>query len=256
MVHATLVTLLPSADVDLARWMLQLWQKPYRERPHAPVFHILALRWHGAGRRDSPLLIQGGEKLAGVDRIAARFDASAPSGLRLLPDPDTDAALHSDVMALQNDLRWTLGMGTVTWAYYHFLQDRALVWPSFTTGVPVWETAALSLGGYGAVRRRLTEALGLDRKSAAKALDTVRAGFDRVEARLADGRPFLCGDRLTLADLALATSAGPMVLAPGYGGHLPALERCPSDMQTVIRDLRDRPAGRFILDLYATWRRG
>ena len=38
-----LVTLLPSVDVDLGRWLLQCWRRDYAEHPHAPVFHILAL---------------------------------------------------------------------------------------------------------------------------------------------------------------------------------------------------------------------
>lgn len=253
--RATLISLLPSADVDLARWMLSHWGLPYDERPHAPIFHILALRFHGARRLDSPLLIHEGVKFAGVERIAAGYDRLAAPDRRLLPDADTDPALHGDVMALQHDLRWTLGMGTVKWAYFHFLQDRALVWPSFTTGVPIWEKAILSCGGFGFVKSRLTDALNLSQSAADDALGTVRAGFDLVETRLADGRPYLCGDRLTLADLAFATSGGPMVLAQGYGGHLPPLERCPSAVQAVVKDLRARPAGQYIQRLYDTYRR-
>ena len=44
-----LVTLLPSVDVDLGRWLLQHWQVDYDEHPHAPIFHVLALKWYGVG---------------------------------------------------------------------------------------------------------------------------------------------------------------------------------------------------------------
>lgn len=249
---ARLITLLPSADVDLARWLLTRWEVPYREEPHAPVFHLLALRRVGAGRMDSPLLLRRDMRFAGVDALVAGLDQRAPAPVRVLPDPDRDPQLHTEVMALQHDLRWTMGMGTVRWAYHHFLRDRALVWDSFTTGVPAWERLALRAGAYGPVRKRLIAALGLSDAVAAEALDSVRAGFDLVDARLADGRRYLCGDRLTLADLAFATSGAPMVLARGYGGHLPALETCPPDLRAVVSDLRDRPAGRFIQRLYDT----
>jgi glutathione S-transferase len=249
-----LITLLPSADVDLARWLLRLWAMPYVEHPHAPVFHALALRKHGAGRTDSPLLIHRGAAYAGVDRIVAQFDATAPSDLRLVPDADLEPDLHGEVMALQHDLRWTMGMGVVHWAYFHFLQDRALVWPGFTRGVPWWETALLSLGGYAYVRRKLTDALKLDLASADAGLAAVHAGWEKVDQRLADGRAYLCGDRLTLADLAFATSGAPMVLEPLYGGHLPMAESCPEDVQAVVRDLRNRPAGQFIRRMYADLR--
>lgn len=251
-----LITLLPSADVDLARWLLARWGVAYREEPHAPVFHILALRRMGAGRMDSPLFLRGDTRFAGVEALVQGLDHLAPESARVLPDPDRDPGLHAEVMALQHDFRWVMGMGTVRWAYHHFLRDRALVWASFTTGVPGWERLALRAGAYGPVRKRLIGALKLSDAVAAEALDTVRAGFDRVEARLADGRRYLCGDRLTLADLAFATSGAPMVLARGYGGHLPALKACPPDIRTVITELRDRPAGRFIQRLYDEDRAG
>lgn len=245
-----LITLLPSTDADLARWLLTRWGVPFHEEPHAPVFHILALRRARAGRMDSPLFLRGTARMAGIDAIVATLDHRAPGATRVLPDPDADPTGHAEVMALQHDLRWGMGMGTVRWAYHEFLKDRALVWGSFTTGVPAWERIALRAGGYGVVRTRLIDALGLSDQAAAAALDTVRAGFDRIEARLADGRRYLCGDRLTLADLAFATAGAPMVLARGYGGHLPALDACPPDIRAVVTELRDRPAGRFILRLY------
>ena len=83
-----------------------------------------------------------------------------------------------------------------------------------------------------------------------------RWSLDFVSDVLADGRRFLCGGRLTLADLAFATSGAPMVLARGYGGHLPPFEACPPEMQAVIGPLRDRPAGRFIQRLYDDYRGG
>lgn len=248
--QARLITLLPSTDVDLARWLLARWGVAYREEPHAPVFHILALRRVDAGRMDSPLLLRGTDRFAGVDALVDGLDPAAPEPLRVLPDPERDRALRAEVLALQHDLRWTMGMGTVRWAYHHFLRDRALVWSSFTTGVPAWERLALRAGAFGPVRKRLIGALGLSDSVADEALDTVRAGFDKIDARLSDGRRYLCGDRLTLADLAFATSAAPMVLARGYGGHLPSAEQCPPDIRKVVADLRNRPAGRFIQRLY------
>lgn len=245
-----LITLLPSADVDLARWLLARWGVAYREEPHAPVFHLLALRRVGAGRMDSPLLLRGADRFAGVDALVAGLDHHAPVAARVLPDPDRDPDQRAEVMAVQHDLRWTMGMGTVRWAYHNLLRDRALVWDGFTTGVPGWERLALRAGAFGPVRKRLIGALKLSDTAAVAALDTVRAGFDRVEVLLADGRRYLCGDRLTLADLAFATSGAPMVLARGYGGHLPTLDACPADIRAVVTELRDRPAGRFIQRLY------
>lgn len=248
-----LVTLLPSTDVDMARWLLQLWGVAFVEEPHAPVFHIRAIKRHGMAKPEFPLFLRGGEKIATIERIVARLDPEAPSDRRLVPDAAAEAALHAEVMDLQHRMRWDMGEGTVHWAYYHFLQHRSLVWPSFTTGIPRAEVLALTLL-YPAVKRIMFKKLGLGPEDAAKALARVHAGWDEIDARLADGRRFLCGGRLTLADLAFATSGAPMVLARGYGGHLPPLEKCPPQMRAVIEALRDRPAGRFIQRLYDDYR--
>jgi glutathione S-transferase len=104
------------------------------------------------------------------------------------------------------------------------------------------------------VRRKLTQILKLDDAAAATGLQAVSATWDEVDAMLADGRAYLCGGRLTLADLAFATSGAPMVLHPGYGGHLPDVKACPQTIRETVFALRARPAGQFIARLYADHR--
>jgi len=41
-----------------------------------------------------------------------------------------------------------------------------------------------------------------------------------------------------------------MVLARGYGGRLPTVEKCPPEMRNVIEPLKSRPAGQFIQRIY------
>ncbi len=94
------------------------------------------------------------------------------------------------------------------------------------------------------------KALSLGPEDAQKGLDKVKAGFDRCDQILSDGRQYLAGERLTLADLAFAASGAPMVLADGYGGHLPTLDKVPPEMRSVIMELRARPAGAFIQRIY------
>lgn len=249
-----LVTLLPSSDVDLGRWLLQHWQMPYHEKPHAPIFHVLALLWNGVGADTYPLLVRDGTKIGTIEKFLSELDPEAAADRRLVPDAETETALNKEVMAFQHTARWDMGTGTVHWAYYHFLQHKKVVWSSITTGVPWWESTFLSLGGYPIIKWLMFKALKLSADDARASLATVRKSFDEVDAMLSDGRQFLFGDRLTIADLAFSTSAGPMVLAKGYGGHLPPLEACPPEMQTVLRELQTRPAGQFIQRIYDTYR--
>ncbi|MCO6441376.1 MAG: hypothetical protein J5I81_09885 [Nitrococcus mobilis] len=247
-----LVTLLPSTDVDLGRWLLQHYGVSYREHPHAPVFHALALKWYGFGAEDYPLLVTAAERIPTIDKMLPYLDSRTPAARRLLPE---DPQLRKQVLAAGYEYRFGLGAGVVNWAYYNFLPHRRLTHASFTTGVPWFEKLLVPLA-YPLIRWLMTRVLHLDAAKAEQGLAAVYAGFDQIDVRLADGREFLYGEQLTYADLAFAAAAAPMVLARGYGGHLPPIEAVTPSMRQVIQALRARPAGAFIQRLYDCYRLG
>jgi glutathione S-transferase len=78
----------------------------------------------------------------------------------------------------------------------------------------------------------------------------MEAFFERIEARLDDGRGYLLGDRLTAADLALAALAAPAVLPREYGGPMPTLDDLPRTMHADVERIRSRGTGQFVLRLY------
>src|SRR5206468_2427347 len=78
----------------------------------------------------------------------------------------------------------------------------------------------------------------------------IRATFDRVAARLADGRRYLVADRFSAADLTFAALGAPMVLPPAHPFPLPG-EQFPKAARVRCREMRRHPAGAFILRLYA-----
>ena len=233
-------------DCDLGRWLLEHYAVDYDEHPHAPIFHILALKWYGFGKDDYPLLIDRPKFYPTIEKIFELYEPLADPSRRLLPE-DPEQKKH--VLEAQKYFRYTMGQGTVNWAYFHLLPHKNLTWNSFTTGVPWWETLTLWLA-YPVIKYLMMKGLNLNPKTAAEGLIAVRAGFDKVDALLADGREFLHAGHLTLSDLAFAASAAPMVLANGYAGHLPAIEQVPDAMRAVIEELRARPAGAFVQRLY------
>ncbi|MEO0746189.1 MAG: glutathione S-transferase family protein, partial [Pseudomonadota bacterium] len=97
MAKPLLITLLPSSGVDLSRWLMAHYRIDYTERPHAPIFHLLALKYWGADTY--PLLVQDGgkTKTGSCESIVALLDPQAPANQRLLPDPQTEAALAKQV---------------------------------------------------------------------------------------------------------------------------------------------------------------
>ena len=185
-----------------------------------------------------------------IEKIFGLYQPQADAERSLLPD---DPDLSKQIMDAQHYFRFTMGSGTVNWAYFHLLPHKNLTWKSFTTGVPWWETLTLAVA-YPVIKYLMFKGLGLTPEVAAKGLVAVRAGFDKVDGLLADGRRFLYGDQFSIADLAFAASAAPMVLANGYGGYLPTVEQVPPEMRSVIEELRARPAGAYIQRMYDEYR--
>lgn len=253
MADPLLITLLPSADVDLGRWLLSHYEISYTECPHAPIFHVLALKSWGVGADDYPLFVRGGDKFGGIEKLLPELEAAAPAALKLLPDPDQNPAQYKQVDELQHYARWKMGSDVVNWSYWNLLKYKSVVWPSITTQVPVYEKLTC-LVAFRVVRALMYRGLKLDQSVANASLDRIHQGWDKFDALLSDGREYLVGDRLSFADLALATSGGPMILAQGYHGMLPNHALCPVFMQQTYQELRQRPTGRFIQRIYDQYR--
>ncbi|WP_299854490.1 glutathione S-transferase C-terminal domain-containing protein [uncultured Roseobacter sp.] len=250
-----LVTLLPSSGVDLGRWLLAHYGVDYTERPHAPIFHVLALKSWGQGKDDYPLFVHadGKTRTAGCLQIAELFDPDAPAEHRLLPDAKAEPNHAQQVDDIVKYAYWTLGDDVVNWSYWNFLKHKSVVWPSLTTSVPWYEKLTCALA-FGTIRTLMYKGLKLNQGVADKSLQSIYDGWDKFDAMLADGRRYLVGDRLSYADLATAAALGPMILAQGYHGMLPNEAKCPVFMQKVYKELRQRPTGLFIQRIYDTHR--
>lgn len=220
-------------------------------RPHAPIFHVLALKWWGMGPEDYPLFIQDGGKTKtyGCDKINALLQTNALSDIHLMPDSKKDPNLVKEINEIVAFSYEKLGGDVVNWSYWNFLKYKWVVWPSLTTNVPWWERLTCLIA-FKVIRGLMYKGLKLDQGVADQALKDIYAGWDKLDALLADGRTYLVGDRLTYADLATAAALGPMILAQGYHGMLPNQAKCPVFMQKVYQELRARPTGQFIQRIY------
>ncbi len=212
---------------------------PYREERHLQGIHIVAARRAGGGRTVPVLVTPAGEVLAESAAIVRWADP----GLCTEPEATAFAA----------GLDAGLGPDGRLWMYHHTLPVVRRMKPWALAGVPRCERAAFAAGGR-LVEPGLRRYLGVDAAGAAAALTRVDAVFDDVAARLADGRPFLLGERFSAADLTFASLAAPLVVPEAYGSPLPPVDALPDAMAVEVRRLRDHPAGRFALRLYETER--
>jgi glutathione S-transferase len=76
-----------------------------------------------------------------------------------------------------------------------------------------------------------------------------------VAGLLADGRPHLCGDRFSAADLTFAALSASVLIPPQYGVSLPGPDALPPETAELVERVRDHPAGRYALAMFAEHRR-
>jgi glutathione S-transferase len=246
----TLVTIPISHYCEKARWALEWAGVGYEERAHLQGFHRVAVRRAGGGRT-APVLVSDGRVLAESAEIVAEADALAPPERRLFPD---DQAAAAEVRELERDFDARLGPHGRRWMYYELRGRGDLARAYASAGVPAWQRHSLRFA-YPAISRVIDRYLDITPATAAESETVVRTVFDEVGERLGDGRPYLCGEVFTAADLTFAALTGPVLVPPEYGVPLPQPDELPPGMATVVRELRVHPAGVHALAMFREKRR-
>jgi glutathione S-transferase len=244
---ATLITIPISHYCEKARWALDRAGVEYRERAHLQLLHWAAA-WRAGRSRTVPVLVCGDRVLTESADIVAFADERAPADHAL-------ASGDPEVRALERDFDERLGPHGRRWMYDALRGRRDIAVRYATTGVPAWERRALPLA-YPVVTRVIDRYLDIDAGKAAESEAEVRAVFDSVAERLADGRTYLCGERFTAADLTFAALAAPVLMPPRYGVPLPQPDELPREAAAVVREYRSHPAGEYALKMFRQERRG
>lgn len=239
---AILLTIPPSHYSEKVRWALDRLGKPYVERPMAPPFYMGAVR--RAGGRTVPVLLDGETRLYDSTDILRHLDAQAPE----------DRKLHVGADELEDPLNGDLGRSVRRVAYSRAIHRDDLLIAMLTDRVPPRQALGLRLL-LPLLKMGLRRKMGLTPDQIQRARDRVESVLERVEARLADGRPFLSGDRFQAVDLTFAALSAPLFLPPEYGSFLPRPEQLDPDWREQLQSWRDRPAGQFALRLYREHRR-
>ncbi len=243
--NPVLITFPPSLDSELSRFLLEHYGIENSERRHTLIFSSFVTLWHGF-TPNFPLLYGDSFHLVGPRAMVDHFDPPSAPELKLFPtDPNELRQVESD-WTLFNQ---TLALATASFAYFYLLPHRDCIIQPLTQGVPAFERKAVE-NAYPIFAGLLRMLLRLSLSKAQQSVAQTRTVFDSVDTRLADGRKFLVGECLTLSDIAFSVAAAPVVLPAGYGGPMPSFEEMPSEVQTVVTEMRSHPAGAFALRIY------
>jgi glutathione S-transferase len=239
-----LVTIPISHYCEKARWALGRAGIPYREERHVQGLHRLYARRAGGGDT-VPVLVTPDGAIGESEQILEWVDARTEPERRLFGE----GAEREHALALSRRLDERLGPHGRRLIYVRMFDQPDLMLRFNDQGVPRWEDRALRLGLPFAERfiaRVLGIRPGIEHEDEAVAF----AEFDWIAEQLADGRPYLLGERFTAADLTFAALAAPIVLPGVYGVRLPPLELLDEPTQQLVRRGRAHPAGAFALRLY------
>jgi glutathione S-transferase len=243
-----LITIPISHYCEKARWALDLSGQRYQEDAHLPLFHRAPARRAG-GRRTVPVLVTPEGTLSESTDIVRWADQHLPEARRLFSDPH-----KHEVERWVEELDAEFGVDTRLWAYAVGLSHKSLIVRYGFAGAPRWQQF-VATRGYGVLKRLMTRFLGISDASVAHAVQRVDRTLDRVDALLADGRPFLLGDRFSAADLTFASLASAILAPPEYHVTLPGPDEFPATAATRMRDWRARPAGQHALRMFREYRR-
>jgi glutathione S-transferase len=245
-----LITIPASHYCEKARWGLERAGIAYVEQGHAPLFSRLAVRRHGVWS-SVPVLITPDGPVCDSTAILRWADDRIAADRRLFP---SHPAQRAEVEELEEMLDARLGPHTRRVAYDAVFADRDVALGVLSEQpLPPFQRRVIG-ALYPAVRAFMMRALKIDAAGVERSNRRIDEVFADIGARLADGRRFLVGDRMTAADLAFAALAAPAVVPSGYGATLPSPEQLSPAYRARVESLRATPAGAFALGLYAQHR--
>jgi glutathione S-transferase len=242
-----LITIPISHYCEKARWALERAGLEYAEERHVQGVHQIIARRAG-GASTVPVLVAPEGVFAESEAILRYADARTDPERRLFPADD------GEVEELSRRLDDGLGPEGRRVMYALMLPEKDLLLRFNNQGVPRWEARLLSTAWPLIVRWARRE-LAIKPGRLETDEQSVTAAFDAIAERLGDGRPYLCGDRFTAADLTFACLASAVLVPPEYGVPLPQPDELPEHIARRIRALREHPAGAFALKLFRDERR-
>jgi glutathione S-transferase len=243
----TLVTIPFSHFCEKARWTLDHARIDYREEGHVPGLHRRAVARAGGKAGSVPVLVLDGEGVLDDSPLIVRWaDARASSDRKLLPSGGREL---DEALALEHHLDVDFAPHVRRVAYFHLLPQRAKILELMRLATPPGEHLLVRVA-FPLLRGLMRRGMRIDAAGAERSRDKVRAGFEEISRRLADGRPYLMGDRFGALDIAFASFCSPLLAPPEHPIRKMTQAEFPEALNAEGRAHADTPAARFALRMY------
>ncbi len=238
----------PSINGERCRWLLRHFNIEYKLQQYTltPQALMPALRYAGRTSGSKYVYVQGRES----GRV---FSDPALLLVYLNSLVEQNMRLQKFDNAVVNEINSLCDQYIRDWAYANFARQWSNFWQMMTHDVPLHRRISFyAIYPFLVVLFRLSFTSSQAKTAEAKLL---RAA-DLADKLLEDGRIFINGEVFSYADIALCTGLAPMVLPPQYGenGRLPSVEALPPGMANSVLSMRQRPVGRYVLNIYSEHR--
>lgn len=206
----TLYTFAMSHYSEKIRWTLDVARVPYREVVMTPVFHMLpALRMGRRGQTTLPVLEGQGQRVQDSPRI---LDWLHREGRLSALIPNAHVA---EVRAIEDRFnRIGKDVARLLYARSFGQADEHIVrlWVAHATPLQ----AAVIRAFYPVIRWGFRRKLHITEAAARRAEQRIGQEVAWLEARLTDGRTYLVGEHLTVADITAASLLAPIACPPEH----------------------------------------
>jgi cytochrome P450 len=234
---------------EIARWVLDRNAVLYKDETHAPYLFLKKVNKiiGKDGADNSPALQMTDALIYSTDSIVLFWEQRCLPQNRLLP---ADMGKKGEVLDLYHLFTGVFFEDKVNkYMYGQLLTSKKFVSEVFKQRIPCLEKLIYKFG-FRCMKKDITNEYNLGEFRPDELLVEIKKVFTKVDTLLSDGRRYLTGDQFTLADMAFAAIAAPLILPVEFGGVLPTISQIPDAYRQSVVDFRATTAGQFVLRIY------
>jgi glutathione S-transferase len=238
-----LIAIAISHYCEKVRWAMDYLDIDYAEEDHAPPFHRQYTSHHQG--TTVPVLVTHEQALVDSRDIMHYLDTVAVDKQLYPQDPE----LRQQAETLEQLFDQKLGVATRNWGYYYAIQKPFKIAIAWGINAP-WSEKIKCIIAVPRIPGLLRQFYNVTEASKEAAFQDIKEVFAVVNQKLNSGQQYLVGDRFSATDITFAALASPVIRPEHHPFYNSQLSKVPTEIVTVIRELRETPAGELVMRLY------